>query len=213
MSSLTVVTAPTIEPVTLGEVKEHCRVDDDHDDAYLSMLLTTARQWLEEWTDRAMINTVYAEVFSLIPDPPTLADTTDLSRRFPSRITLRRAIVQSVASIVYIDTSNVSQTWTASEYRAVSHADRRGWIELTDTGSWPEHDDRTAAVTVTYTAGYGTTPGAVPDAMRLALLQAVAGMYEHREPALVGETPSIMNALGDRGSTVEALLRPYRVLV
>jgi uncharacterized phiE125 gp8 family phage protein len=41
----------------------------------------------------------------------------------------------------------------------------------------------TPRIRVTYTAGYGATPSSVPYALRQAVLQGVAHLYENREAA------------------------------
>jgi uncharacterized phiE125 gp8 family phage protein len=54
--SLTVETAPAVEPVTLTEAKQHLRVDIDDDDTYIEALIVAARQYAEEYLDRALIS-------------------------------------------------------------------------------------------------------------------------------------------------------------
>jgi hypothetical protein len=54
--SLTVETAPAIEPVTLAEAKQHLRVDIADDDTYIEALIVAARQYAEEYLDRALIS-------------------------------------------------------------------------------------------------------------------------------------------------------------
>lgn len=40
------------EPITLAEAKAHLRVEHDADDAYISALITAARQYCEEFQNR-----------------------------------------------------------------------------------------------------------------------------------------------------------------
>jgi uncharacterized phiE125 gp8 family phage protein len=54
--SLTVETPPAIEPVTLTEAKQHLRVDIADDDTYIEALIVAARQYAEEYLDRALIS-------------------------------------------------------------------------------------------------------------------------------------------------------------
>ncbi len=54
--SLRTVTPPVVEPVTLAEAKAHCRIDTDTDDAYVTALVTAAREWVESYLDEALLH-------------------------------------------------------------------------------------------------------------------------------------------------------------
>jgi len=53
--SLTIVTPPAEEPVTLTEAKNHLRVDLSDDDSLISALIVAAREHAEAITRRAFI--------------------------------------------------------------------------------------------------------------------------------------------------------------
>ena len=60
------VQAPEYEPITLDEAKTHLRVDSEYEDAYISSLLTVARDEAESYTRRRFgdqIVDVYYEHF------------------------------------------------------------------------------------------------------------------------------------------------------
>ena len=44
---LKLVSPPEVEPLTLAEAKAHLRLDTDADDAYVSALITAARERIE----------------------------------------------------------------------------------------------------------------------------------------------------------------------
>jgi uncharacterized phiE125 gp8 family phage protein len=52
---LEVVTAPTVEPVTLEEAKSYCRIDGTDDDAQITKLIIACRKEAERVTNRAFI--------------------------------------------------------------------------------------------------------------------------------------------------------------
>jgi len=56
---LTVLTAPAVEPLSLSEVKLHCRVDASDEDTLLTALIVAAREYAEQLTGRAFITRTY----------------------------------------------------------------------------------------------------------------------------------------------------------
>lgn len=54
MRSLRVITAPTVEPVTLDEAKLHLRVDGDAEDTLITALIGAARDYCERFTGAAL---------------------------------------------------------------------------------------------------------------------------------------------------------------
>lgn len=73
---LKLITAPTVEPVTLAGVKNHLRIDSEDENALITALITTARQLAERDTKRAFITQTWrlyldespAEIY--LPKPP-----------------------------------------------------------------------------------------------------------------------------------------------
>ena len=57
--SLSIVTAPTLEPVTLTEAKAWARIDTTDDDTVVTGLITAARMAGEEYLRRTLISTSY----------------------------------------------------------------------------------------------------------------------------------------------------------
>ena len=53
--SLKRTTAPAAEPITLSEAKSHIRVDTAFDDTLITGYIKTAREWVEDYIDRALI--------------------------------------------------------------------------------------------------------------------------------------------------------------
>ena len=185
--SLKIVTPPTAEPVTLLEAKDHLRVDGPDDDALISVLITAARKWAEEYTGRQFVTATwdwfldgFCPSFG-VPIPP----------------------LQSVTSVKYLDTAGAEQTLDAATYR-VDAVSEPGRIALDYGKSWPSTYSVINAVTVRFVAGYGAA-GAVPEPIRQAMLILIGEMYEQREESLVGTIQSSV-PFG-----VRALLAPYKV--
>ena len=83
----------------------------------------------------------------------------------------------------------------------------RDFVEIVvkDGASWPTAQDRTDAIKITYTAGFGDAASDVPRGLRHALLMTVAHWYESREPVVIGTSVS------DLPMAVQALVNRHRV--
>ena len=181
---------PATEPVSLAEARAHLQVDDNDSDTAISALITAARQYVEEYTGRALITQTWALTMD---DVPSGTDS----------ILLPRPPLVSVSSLAYVDGDGVTQTWASSNYRVDSNSEPAR-LTLAYGVSWPTPRDVSNAVTVTYVAGYGAAT-AVPTAIRQAILLLVGDWFTNREAQVVG------TVVGRLGFSVEALLSPYRV--
>jgi len=191
--SLRLVTAPTVEPVTLSEAKQHLRVTDDADNAYITNLIVAARQAVESgesWSlERSLINSTWRL-------------TLDGFAARVSVIELPRPPVASITSITYDDAANVAQTMASNRYRLLSDAEPARVMPVYND-EWPEAISYPGSVRITYVSGYGATAATVPQAIKQAVLLLVGDMYENRESILVGVNSGVL-------PTVRALLNPYQ---
>lgn len=182
-------TPPGATPVSLTEVKAHCRVDDTDSDAVLTVLLNAAVNHLDGWTGilgRAMVTQSWRQDYGAF-----------------GRLRLPLGPVASITSITYYDGDNAQQTLADSVY--VLRTDSLGaYVELKPDQSWPSAYSRTDAVSVTYVAG--TEAADVPAALKAAILLMVSHWNENREAVSEGarmEVPMSANAL----------IGPYRTVV
>lgn len=172
--SLTRTTQPAVEPVTLTEAKAHLRVDTSDDDTYIGTLVTAARQWVEEYLDRTLVNTQWTMRLDA----------------FPHEIELPRPPIASsgtvtAVTLTYTLGDDSTTTLAASEYR-VDRQSTPGVVRQLRAGSWPANLDDYNAVAVTWWAGYGATGASVPAAIRHAILMLVGHWYEMRSSVLTG---------------------------
>ncbi len=172
--SLTRQTAPTVEPVTLAEAKAHLRVDTATDDSYIATLITAAREWVEEYLDRALVHQQYVmrlDSFPYefeLPRPPMATSGT------------ATAVV-----VTYTLGDDSTATLSSTQYRVDRNA-TPGVVRQLRAGTWPGNLDDQNAVTVTWWAGYGASGTSVPAAIRHAILMLVGFWYDNRSTVLVG---------------------------
>jgi len=187
--ALTLVTAATAEPITLDELKEHLRLDTDHDDAYVNSCITAARHYIEGQTHHVIMQQTWSYTIDYhwperfgsrridFPTNPVTAQTSP-----------------STTTITYVDTNGVSQTLAQTQYTVLGR--RHGsYIVPAYEITWPEVRHVPDAITVQYQSGYATT--AVPQELHRAMLILAAHYYENRE---VGDLPAV----------IEALVSPFR---
>lgn len=162
------------------------------DDPIVGSLVTAARQYCEEWTQRAFIT----QTFDLKMD------------EFCTEIFLPRPPASLVTSIIYVDTAGAAQTLAADQYQldapAGPHASA-GRIVPAYNVTYPSTRDQVNAVVVRYVAGYGA-PAAVPESIKAAIKLMLGHLYEHREAVAVGERGFSATELP---VGVTSLLAPY----
>lgn len=166
--SLDLITGPATEPVSLAEIKQHCRVDADlaADDALLGALISAARERCEHELGSVLITQTWERVLDAFPAS--------------GDILLGKPPVQSIASIKYLDTSGVERTFGAGNY--LLSAGNGGWAILANGAAWPDTADTADAVRVRFVAGHQNA-AAVPESIKLWIRLHVGEWYATREAA------------------------------
>ena len=96
-TTLTVTEEPTAEPVSIEQVKRHCRIDSNADDELLTGYLTAARVMAEGYLSRALLTQTLLW---------TMRPSSELPRdrlRLHGTLELPRAPVQSILSVTTLD--------------------------------------------------------------------------------------------------------------
>jgi uncharacterized phiE125 gp8 family phage protein len=181
---LNLITAPSVEPVTLQQTKDHLRVDSADDDALIDNLILSARQWAESLTRRALITQTWDFFLDV----------------FPAVIEVPRPPLQSVTSVKYLDTDGVQQTLDSALYDVDTNVEP-GAIRPAWSCDWPSVRDVANAIEVRFVAGYGDAAQDLPAPIVSAILLHVQAHYDRdfRDLELLR-------------STAEALLGPYRII-
>ena len=161
-----VTVAASVEPVTLDEAKDQLRIGTDFtlDDTYISGLINSARDRVEEYCNRFFTEQQVSLVFD---------------GGFPSgSLTLPYPDLQTVDSIQYLDSGNTLQTVAGGDY----------FVDLISqtvylVGSWPG-DAKNYRINVT------TGSPLDNEGVKASILMIVADLYEHRTETVLAATVS-----------------------
>lgn len=165
MYGLTQTIAPTVDALTLDEVKRHLRLalEVTSDDARLRSMLTAATQDIQTRTGRQFMSATFALKLDRFPSGNEM-----LKLPFATPLT-------SVSSVVYLDSAGVSTTWGTSNYR--THTSQSpGALSLAYGISWPAIYGVFESVTITYVAG-ASTAVSLSDSAKFAILLRLEDMY------------------------------------
>lgn len=192
--SVTIITPPT-EIISVAEAAEFMRVDSPDDEtATIEAMITAARQWCEDYLQRAIGVQTLETVL----------------RGFPSigrqQIHLRPPVI-SVTSFTVIDSNGDSSTLTVDvDYRLAIDSEQP---EVVPIGAWPDAMDKANSVKIRYQAGY-TDPGdsplganPLPSPIHTAMLMQISDLYENR--GAQSDKPLTVN------HTLERMLSMYRL--
>jgi uncharacterized phiE125 gp8 family phage protein len=206
--------APAVEPITIRELKQHLRIEDDGEDEYLAVLIQECTQELEDVTGLALITQTWQLTLDRWPtrgrepwwDGVRQGSIAELHG--PANATdvrLPRYPLASITSCTVYDEDGTSTAVTVGSTFDVDTASLPGRLTLQVGATWPVALRANNAIEIVYVAGYGAEPDDVPAPIRRAIRQLAAFAYEHRGD---GCTPADAYV----GSGVDKLIRRYEVL-
>lgn len=162
------ITAPGSEPLTLDEAKDQVRQELDADDDQLTDAIADARNWVEEFTGRALLPQTWELVLEGFPSGRSI--------RIP------KPPLQDVTSVQYTKSDGTVVPLDAAEY-SVDTVAEPGRVVLAYGKSWPTAELAPVdAVVIRFDAGYADAASIPPGIKRLLRL-VVGHFYEHREGA------------------------------
>lgn len=151
-----VTSEPATEPVSVATLKERLRITTGEFDRELADLLKAARKQVENDAHIKLVT----QTVALYLD------------RFPpgNVIEIRQLPVTAVTSVQYVDENETTQTLSSSLYN-VDLNSKPVRVMLVPDEDWEDTEAPwPAAVTVTFTAGYGVA-SAVPVEAKLAIIE------------------------------------------
>jgi uncharacterized phiE125 gp8 family phage protein len=138
-----IITAPTVEPVTLAEVKSQLGITDTASDTQLTRRITEARKWVEGHTRRSLMPQTHELRLDAFPVGG------DIELAFPP--------VASIASVKYIEgVTGTLTTVDAADY-VLDNFPLLPFVRPAYGESWPSPRDESGAVRVQYVGGYAVT--------------------------------------------------------
>ncbi len=190
--NLVLVTPPAVELLTVDEVKKYLRLQagETSEDAYLTSLIVAAREYCENFQNRAYITQTWELSFYYWPS---------------WEIEIPRGNLQKIDLITYKDSWGQTYTLTEGFHYVVTTRGVLGRISPPYAKFWPPFTPWPLdAVVIRFTCGYGDATSAVPVKVLQAMKMLISHWYENRE------------ATGSASKEVEfavsALLWPDRVV-
>ncbi len=191
-----IITAATSEPITLAEARKHLRIEpygspEAHpDDSYISMLITAAREWCEQYTGRGLASQTIEMALDEFPD---------------NEIQLPLTPVTSITSVKYVSTAGVETTISNSVY-ALDDYSQPNWLVLTYGSVWPDTNGGANNIKIRMVAG--NTSSNIPFPIKSAILLIIGNLYENRQEDQLATSKATFNSLP---MGVYNLLQPYRL--
>jgi len=189
------VTAPTLEPITVQEAKEHLYIDTADNDSYVSTVVKAATNHIENWTRRAIMTQTWDYWIDGFPSC--------------NYITLPFGNLQSVTSIIYKESDwasaldDVTMTPT-TDYLVETNGTGLGRIVLPYAVTWPAGALYPSnPIKIRFVCGW-TTQALVPSNIKAAVKLVCADLFEMRGEPTIGATVVPNN-------TIEALLASERL--
>lgn len=168
--SLTLLTPPAAEPVSLADAKLRLRISDDAHDAAVSLWIKAARERVERDTGRALLSQTWVERRDGWTGDGRLT-------AFRTRFRLLRPPLIAVEAIAIYDAEDAPSDWGPAAF-FVDTASDPGRIALRQGEDWPQPGRATGGIEIRFRCGYGDSPEDVPAPLREAVLQLVAAMAD-----------------------------------
>lgn len=196
-TSLTLVTPSTADPVSVVEFKLHQRISGSDEDVALASYLKAATRWCENYLGMAFVSQVWRQTLDCFPRSSD--GTSELKLYHPP-------LGSTSVTLAYTNSTGGTTTMPSSDYIVDADA-KPARITPIYGGTWPtNYREQAGAVTVTFTAGFGSTTGEsitnTPEPIKQAIKMLASHYYEHRESvdAPLAEVPLGVRALLDSES-------------
>jgi uncharacterized phiE125 gp8 family phage protein len=174
--AIKLIQAPTVEPVTLAEIKDYLRVDGNDFDNMLNSLIVAAREYCEAFQNRSLVTQTWEMILDGFPKMP---------------LELPKPPLQSVVSITYKDKDWIETTINPDDY-IVDQYSEPGRVMLASGKSFPSVELQPInAVKIRFTAGYGDADD-VPEAVKQAMKIFIAHRYENPD---ADKVPTVVQLL------------------
>lgn len=160
----------TVEPISVADAKAQRRIGHAREDTLLTALIGAVRQGAEVEVGRAFLRQTWVLTLPAFP---------------AGAILLPRPPLIEVVSLEYRGADGSWTTWSSANYQvAASYEPAR--VSPIPSTPWPTTGNYDESVRVTFRAGYGTEPTAVPRDFWAAMMLQLGDAFELREETVVG---------------------------
>ena len=161
--TLALISPPAVEPVTLGDMKQHLRVSHDSEDALIASLNKAAREELEQATGLALISQGWRLYLDCWPGTLT--------------VLIHKAPVIALSAVTIYDAAGAPSPAPLSGF-VLDRFSRPARVAVPDAITAP--GKKLNGIEIDFTAGFGTTGVDVPDGLKRAIMLLAAHWYEFR---------------------------------
>ncbi len=190
--NLTLITAPTVQPVSVPDAARQLNISHSDDDLLLEGLISSVTSYFDG-SEGILGRALITQTWDLKIDCPPASDNDHINLPLPP--------LQSITYIKYYDVDGVLQTWASSNY-TVDTGSKPGRVYPAYNKSWPETQDIRNAMTIRMVCGYGAAGSSVPQDLKQMMLGLIAHWYENREAVSMNmnpaQTPFFVQSIIDR---------------
>ncbi|WP_199626829.1 head-tail connector protein [Rhizobium sp. OAE497] len=174
------ITPPSAEALTLGEVKAHLRLDGAEEDALLVSLISVAREHLERVSGLCLMTQTWRLYLDSVPED--------------GMIQIARGPVQAIESVTLYDAGGEEVSWPVEGH--VLDRQARPARLLLKRGEGVARAIN--GIEIDFSAGFGESGAEVPDVLKRAMLMHVAQMFAFRGAVATADQPADIPAGYDR---------------
>lgn len=200
--ALQLTVPPEVEPLTLGQAKDHCRISPEvtEEDDLITAAIVAARMLAETQMHRQIITQTWTVALDSFPSSTSTSWWTSPAM---TSFEIPLSPVQSL-TVQYYDANGVLTTLATTAYEWDSFGVRPRFRPAFGS-TFPTVASMLGGVRLSVVAGFGDTGADVPASILQWMKCAVASMYEHRELAQE-KGQLVMNPF------LDGLLDPYRIV-
>lgn len=160
-----ITTEPTIEPVTVEELKIFGRIDGTDEDVLLTEFIKSARIAAEQYLRRSLITRTIRASLDYWPQ---------------QAIELPMPPLISITQVATVDEDGTETVYSSDNYYTITDA-VPGKISIKYGITPPYNYDRDfGGIVIDYTAGYGTERDDVPSPIKTGIMLWAMNIYENR---------------------------------
>lgn len=161
--SLSRITAPASEPLTLAETKLYLRVDGSGEDALITDLIVSSRMIAEQWLKRSLITQSWKLTFD---------------EYVQDEIMLPMGPINAVTSVTIVNRDTTTQIINSNSYYLNAAKDKLIFDSVLIGFK----------IEILYSTGYGDATS-IPKPIKHGILSHIAAMYDNRGEPMDGVLP------------------------